>query len=97
MTIREFTTTGDAYDACQCDETIKNGDVLVIKREHVVGVAWTWPFAVTKQFGVLHTLTNALAAPGQDDPDDGPALQAGLAAARAHAAKLGYELQQEGK
>ena len=52
--IHHFQTTGEAYDACQCDETITSGDVLVILPEGVVGIADTWPVAVTLNHGNLH-------------------------------------------
>lgn len=53
--IHTFDSTGEAYDACQCDESIKNGDILHVPSEGVVGVADTWPVAVTIAFGKLHT------------------------------------------
>ncbi|RUU78225.1 hypothetical protein [Mesorhizobium sp. M7A.F.Ca.MR.362.00.0.0] len=56
--IHFFDSTGDAYDATQCDEDIKNGDVLVIPTACVVGLADTWPVAVTKQAGKLHVLAD---------------------------------------
>lgn len=49
-----FDSTGEAYDATQCDQNIKNGDVFLIPSEKVVGVAYTWPFAVSKEHGKLH-------------------------------------------
>lgn len=49
-----FYSTGEAYDACQCDARIKSGDMLVIERERVVGMAWAWPVAITAQAGKLH-------------------------------------------
>ncbi|KUR69877.1 hypothetical protein AQZ52_17915 [Novosphingobium fuchskuhlense] len=49
-----FKTTGNAYDACQCDETITKGDTLIVLPEGVVGIAWTWPIAVTAANGALH-------------------------------------------
>ena len=54
--IHHFQTTGEAYDACQCDETITSGDVLVILPEGVVGIADTWPVAVTLNHGNLPDL-----------------------------------------
>jgi hypothetical protein len=54
--IHKFESTGNAYDACQCDEDIKNGDILVIASEGVIGIADTWPFAVTAEAGSLHTV-----------------------------------------
>ena len=43
-----FASTGNAYDAVQCDEAIHTGDTLVVLAEEVIGVAMTWPFAVTQ-------------------------------------------------
>lgn len=54
MTIHYFDGTGEAYDACQCDENIKTGDTLVIESEGVVGLAWAWPVAVSKAHGHFH-------------------------------------------
>lgn len=51
--VHTFSSTGRAYDACQGDE-IKNGDILLIPSEKVVGLAWTWPVAVTVEYGALH-------------------------------------------
>lgn len=53
--VHEFDSTGDAYDACQCYDEIKDGDLLLIKSERVVGIAGTWPVAVTAKNGKLHT------------------------------------------
>lgn len=84
-----FATTGNAYDATQCDETIKPGDTLLVLAERVVAVAMTWPFAVTAEHGELHSV-----AP----PKDGETL-VDLARALhvttedvAHAAKLARAL-----
>jgi hypothetical protein len=51
-----FDSTGEAYDACQCDEKISTGDALVIESEQIVGLAYTWPVAITEAYGVLHTV-----------------------------------------
>ena len=40
-------STGNAYDAAQCDEAIKTGDTLIVFAERVVAIAMAWPFAVT--------------------------------------------------
>jgi len=55
-----FATTGNAYDACQCDEAIGKGDTLIVLPEGVIGIAWTWPIAVTAANGALHQV--------KDDP-----------------------------
>ena len=52
-----FASTGNAYDATQCDEAIRTGDTLIVLPENVVGVAMTWPFAVTQAHGKLHALS----------------------------------------
>jgi hypothetical protein len=56
ITIHSFASSGLAYDATQCDDAVKTGDILVIESEGVVGVAHTWPFAVTEKHGDLHQL-----------------------------------------
>ena len=58
--IHAFASTGNAYDAVQTDESIAAGDTLLVLDERVVGVAMTWPFAITAQPGKLH----AVCAPG---------------------------------
>ena len=54
VTWHQFDSTEEAYDACQCDDAVKNGDVLHIPTEGVVGIADTWPCAVTVDKGDLH-------------------------------------------
>ena len=54
--LHAFASTGNAYDACQTDETIKTGDTLIILDESVIGIAYTWPIAVTAASGALHAL-----------------------------------------
>ena len=51
-----FATTGNAYDASQCDESIKTGDTLIVLPERVIAVAMTWPFAVTAEAGKLYSV-----------------------------------------
>ena len=51
-----FATTGNAYDASQCDEAISTGDTLIVLDEQVVAVAMTWPFAITAEAGKLHSV-----------------------------------------
>lgn len=55
--IHAFGSTGNAYDAVQIDESIAAGDTLLVPDEKVVGVAMTWPFAVTRESGKLHKLS----------------------------------------
>ena len=56
MKTHSFNTTVEAYDACQCDENIHMGDLLLIPSENVVGIAHTWPFAVSEECGALHEI-----------------------------------------
>jgi len=67
-----FASTGNAYDATQCDEAIRTGDTLVVLPEAVVGIAMTWPFAVTETCGKLHAL--APPRPGENLADVARAL-----------------------
>ncbi len=52
--IHHFKTTVEAYDATQTSDHITKGDVLIIEDEGVVGLADTWPIAVTRWPGELH-------------------------------------------
>ncbi len=61
-----FASTGNAYDATQCDEAIKTGDTLIVLAEQVVAIAMTWPFAVTETCGKLHALSRR--APARASP-----------------------------
>jgi hypothetical protein len=56
MKTHYFNSTDEAYDACQCDENIKKGDLLVVENEEVIGVADTYPVAVTMRRGEFHGL-----------------------------------------
>lgn len=58
MAVHFFPDSGLAYDACQCDEGIAKGDLLIIESECVIGVADTWPIAVSREHGALHWLPN---------------------------------------
>lgn len=90
MTTHFFESTGEAYDATQCRDDIASGDVIVVKSEFVVGVADTWPVAVTMAHGHLHSpgdgfsLAQCLA---------GRAAAAGIEAALAVASELGYPVR----
>lgn len=56
-----FADTGLAYDASQCDDEIRDGDILVVESERVVGVlVGAWPVAVTSEHGQFHTLEQGL-------------------------------------
>jgi hypothetical protein len=55
--VHECGSTTDAYDHCQCNDSFKNGDTLHIPSEKVVGIVDTWPLAITKEYGALHTAT----------------------------------------
>ena len=49
-----FNSTREAYAATQTRDDIETGDALVILSERVVGLADTWPIAVTVDCGELH-------------------------------------------
>jgi hypothetical protein len=53
IAVRRYASSEDAYGACQVGGA-HDGDVLVIESEGVVGIADTWPVAVTQTFGGLH-------------------------------------------
>lgn len=84
MTIHAFTDSGAAYDATQSSDDVRKGDVLLIASERVVGLADTWPFAVTVAAGALHTIRGS--APLTDfAPLTSAHFAAAVALARANA------------
>jgi len=48
-------STENAYNATQCDDTHQRGDTLHVPAERVVGIVDTWPVAVTQEHGELHS------------------------------------------
>lgn len=61
VSVHHFESSGEAYDASQCYDEIKDGDVLVIKSERVVGVLHkAWPVALTPNFGKFHRTQDGL-------------------------------------
>ena len=59
----DFTSTRDAYDACNYGECM-TGDVVIVEREEVVGIADAWPIAVTEQHGQFHSVELRFNEPG---------------------------------
>lgn len=92
----ECHSTGGAYDECQTNIRFQRGDVLVIRGERVVGVADTWPIAVTKEQGKLHSIK--LDTPPKrwaaDETFGDPRLLVGWKLAVAKAQALGLELNE---
>lgn len=54
MTIHTFASTSEAYTQSMARGDIKIGDLLLIPSENVVGIAWAWPLAITRNHGQLH-------------------------------------------
>lgn len=48
--VHGFESAGAAYDMTQCDDRIKDGDILVVKSAGIVGILYdvAWPVALTK-------------------------------------------------
>ncbi|HEX6824974.1 MAG TPA: hypothetical protein VF077_01550 [Nitrospiraceae bacterium] len=60
--IHSFPHEGCAYDACQTDENIANGDLLVIGDNAVIGLAGTWPvllYCADNGWGTKHEFHTA--------------------------------------
>ena len=90
-TIR-FESTGDAYDWTQMSDS--NGDIIVIPSERVVGLSTTWPIAVTKAHGALHSKLDSMTWKGfvrmaHTDGITEEAIQAAIDVAT----ELGWEVQ----
>ena len=67
--VHTFSSTGEAYNRSQTDDSIRDGDILYIPDEGVVGFLMAaWPVAVTANTGELHALTNP-SQPPQGEPD----------------------------
>ncbi|MEC3995196.1 hypothetical protein VSR01_17305 [Actinacidiphila sp. DG2A-62] len=61
-----FDSTREAYDATQWNDEIRDGDVLVIASEKVVGILnLAWPVALTVRHGELHTLAVPISEVGE--------------------------------
>ncbi|MFB7575364.1 MULTISPECIES: hypothetical protein [unclassified Streptomyces] len=55
--VHRFGDTVEAYDATQCRDDIRDGDVLVVEPEGVVGfLDAAWPVAITEEHGEFHGL-----------------------------------------
>ncbi|MEU8989987.1 hypothetical protein AB0C98_26750 [Streptomyces sp. NPDC048558] len=55
--VHRFDSTEEAYNATQCRDDIRDGDVLVVEGEGVVGfLRCAWPAAITAEHGELHTV-----------------------------------------
>jgi hypothetical protein len=55
--VHRFASTGQAYNASQCRDEIRPGDVLVVEPEGVVGILISaWPTAITERTGEFHSL-----------------------------------------
>ncbi|MBA0053474.1 hypothetical protein E0L36_22120 [Streptomyces sp. AJS327] len=82
-----FDSSAEAYDASQCRDDIRDGDVLVVPSEGIVAILnRAWPAALTAVHGELHTLT---AAAGDIE---GGRYKASVEAAAQAAARLDVEL-----
>lgn len=95
MNTHYFGSTGEAYNACQTREDIKNGDVLVVESEKVVGFLLdAWCVAVTVEVGAFHT--KAEDAKWEELKTYGPtpiSFVPSAKAAVAEAKRLGYPLR----
>jgi hypothetical protein len=55
--IHTFSSSGEAYNASQTHDEIKDGDILSVPSERVVGVLIeAWPTAVSEKTGEFHSL-----------------------------------------
>lgn len=93
MKVHMFDYSEEAYDETQCNEQISIGDPLVIIDEKIVAVADTWPFAVTKQHGHLHNVSDLKALVASLESDKRKMeLLTGMRNAVKIAKDLGFEL-----
>lgn len=86
-----FHDTGEAYDAVQTMDEINDGDILLIPDEGVVGIAWTWPIAITKECGELHQANEGMLYNVLQENGIGGNISQAMILARSK----GYELEDE--
>lgn len=55
----EFRSSKEAYDAIQTGKC-PQGSIFTVPSERIVGIADTWPVALTKEYGVLHQFKDGL-------------------------------------
>ena len=68
VTFGDNVTTGEAYDMTQCYDEVKDGDVLNVLAEGVVGVmVEAWPVAVSAEGGAFHALDDGFTLAGMAD------------------------------
>ncbi|MFF3516138.1 hypothetical protein [Streptomyces sp. NPDC002573] len=80
-------SAAEAYDATQCRDDIRDGDVLVVAAEGVVGfLDAAWPIAITEAHGEFH----GLKVPAREHKDGRFAASAEVA--ERIAAELGFPL-----
>lgn len=85
-TVHTFGDTGEAYDASQCRDEIRDGDILHVPSESVVGFLFqAWPTAVTVESGEFSGSADLTGIRGEG-------YGASIDAARALADSLGYAL-----
>ncbi|MCX5161892.1 hypothetical protein OOK39_21865 [Streptomyces sp. NBC_00264] len=87
-----YTSTEEAYDASQCSEDTRAGDVLVVEAEQAVAFLWqAWPTAVTTAHGEFH---RAEGDPRKIEANTGPSVRAAMDAAYAIGAPLARDEDQ---
>lgn len=93
---RQFGSSGSAYDSCQCDDSISNGDICHVESEKAIILAWTWPLLVAgdaeSKANQAHTVNDEPAAI-KDVLSDAGITWEQFSAARTLAIQLGYQLQ----
>ena len=87
--VHEFYGSGEAYDETQTRDDIKDGDVMSVSSENVVGfLNEAWPIAVTIEPGEFHRIK-------QDKESwlaEHPQYVRSWAEAEAKARELGYDI-----
>ena len=86
VTVHTFASTDKAYNESQVNDSIKDGDVLYVPSEGVVGVLnEAWPIAVTEQAGAFHIMSGGHTIEG---------IEGGK---YAHAAQVARQVATEGR
>jgi hypothetical protein len=70
LAVHYFTSSGRAYNECQCNPRIKTGDVLVVQSESVIALADAWPVPITSKGGEFGQLKDERLGPDGKLLDD---------------------------
>jgi hypothetical protein len=84
--VHEFPDGGEAYDASQCEDEIRDGDVLLVTGQGAGVLVQAWPTLVVGEVEAFHTFAEGGGSPYTwDNLDDGKYVESARVAREAWA------------